>query len=35
MSDNIDNKKMNEAGKSLLAQRKQMESAERQLVKAS
>ncbi|OPJ57788.1 hypothetical protein [Clostridium chromiireducens] len=35
MSDNTDNKKMNEVGKSLLAQRKQMESAERQLVKAS
>lgn len=35
MSDNIDNKKMDEAGKSLLAQRKQMENAERQLVKAS
>lgn len=35
MSDNTDNQMINEAGKSLLAQRNQMESAEKQLVKAS
>ena len=35
MSDNIYNQMVNEAGKSLLAQRNQMENAERQLVKAS
>lgn len=35
MKDNIDNKKMDESGKSLLVQRKQMESVERQLVKVS
>ena len=35
MSDNIYNQMVNEAGKSLLAQRNQMENAESQLVKAS
>lgn len=35
MSENIDDKMFNDAGKSLLAQRNQMEAAERQLVMAS
>jgi hypothetical protein len=35
MSVNINNQMINDAGKALLAQKNQMESAERQLVKAS
>lgn len=35
MSDNINNKMINDAGKALLAQRNQITSTEKQLVKAS